>query len=422
MFFLLAMSFTFSGCETSLFSLTVPELNRIRASPGRLDRIIAGLHANLKPLLPILLFCNMAVNILIYSLSASIASGLAAGVGSGSALLFSLASLSAVLFLGEVFPKQFAISSSLTVARATAIQVWCCRRLLAKPMRLLNSLVNVCERMISPRRGKDQTELREEELRLLIEISRQDGVISEGEYELIDGVVELPEVRVRDIMTPRVDIFHLAPDASIDAAAALARQCRHCKLPVLDAGRNDFSGWIDARDFLLERPAAISGGRRGIEAHIRGFRFFSEHDRADQALERLKGKRAELFAVVDERGQIAGFFTLGDIMDEVLGGRGDAGVPPPRETADGGGYIISGRLSVREWRELFGVADALPKSATLGGLVASLLGRMPRPGDRVQLKNLWLTVVSTNRNRVGEVEVRLTRPAPTEERGAAEKT
>ncbi|MDR2391152.1 MAG: DUF21 domain-containing protein, partial [Planctomycetota bacterium] len=180
---LLCLSATFSGCETSLFSLTVPELNRIRASHDWLDRIIANLCSDLKPLLSVLLFCNMAVNTLIFSLSTLIAQDIADRAGSGVSFLFGMASLLAVLFFGEVFPKQLAISSSLLVARATAIQVWCCRRLLIRPMRVLNMTTDFCVRLISPRSDRDRTEVREEELRLLMELSRQDGVISEGEYE-----------------------------------------------------------------------------------------------------------------------------------------------------------------------------------------------------------------------------------------------
>ncbi|MDR3077280.1 MAG: DUF21 domain-containing protein, partial [Planctomycetota bacterium] len=132
---LLALSATFSGCETSLFSLIAPELNRIRAGRSRLDRALAELHANLKPILSILLFCNMAVNILIFSLSASLSSSLSDLHGAGAVVAFNLFAVFAVLFFGEVFPKQLAIASRLAVARLTAVPVWCCWRLLARPMR-----------------------------------------------------------------------------------------------------------------------------------------------------------------------------------------------------------------------------------------------------------------------------------------------
>ena len=407
---LLAASATFSGCETSLFSLGVPALNRIRAGRGRLDRVISRLHANLKSLLPTILFCNMAVNVLVFALAASIASDLGDRYGAGAAFAYSLASLFVVVFFGEVFPKQLAISSSLTVARLTSLPVWFCYRITARPMRILNALVTACER-IAVGNKTDNREVREEELRLLVELSKNDGVISDGEYELIDGIVELPEVRIRDIMIPRVDVTAIPSGAAPKDALDAARNCGHCKLPVLAADKDDLIGWIDARDIYADCGDGQLEDGVLVNAYLRDFQYFSEHDRADQALERIKGGGGDLYAVVDERGRVVGFFTMQDIMDEVLGHFGEHGAAPPTEVREEKGiYVISGRLSVREWRELFDVSDAIPKSATVGGLVVSLLGRMARPGDTVTLGNIEMTVRGTWHNRVTEVGLRLIRP------------
>ncbi len=404
---LLVLSAIFSGCETSLFSLSAPELNRIRAGKNLPDRTISQLYANLKRLLPALLFANMAVNVLIYSLSASIAASLSERHGTGAAFGFSLASLFVVVFFGEVFPKQFAISSSRLVARLTAVPVWFVYRALERPLRALTALVAACERL-AVRSGKDSRDLREEELRLLVELSKNDGVISDGEYELIDGIVELPAVRVRDLMIPRVDARALPLGSTVPEALAAARKTGHCKMPVLGAESGEPAGWLDVRDIDPGSGGAGADGDLAAAAYLRKFQFFSEHDRADQVLERIKGGGEDLYAVVDERGQIAGFFTLQDIMDEVLGRFGESGAPPPTEVREEDGlYVISGRLSVREWRELFNVSAAIPKSATVGGLVVSLLGRVPRSGDRVRLENMEMTVRSTWRNRVAEVSLRL---------------
>lgn len=406
---LLCLSFTFSSCETSLFSLSAPELNRLRAASGRLDRIVLHLHGNLKKLLPSLLFCNMAVNVGIFSLSTSFAAAMGARYGGGVTLVCSLASLFVVVFFGEVFPKQMAISSSFAVAKLTAMPVWLLYRAIAAPMRVLNAVVVGLERVLDYGHP-DAHGLREEELRLLVELSRNDGAISEGEYMMIDSIVELPDVRIRDVMMPRVDIATLPAGASLESAVAEARRCRHCKLPVLESARDDFVGWLDVRDVYADRKgeAGIVGAGESVESYLRHFQFFSEHDRADQVLERIKGGGRDLFAVVDERGVVVGFFTLQDIMDEVLGHFGEHGAPPPSEIREmRGGYIISGRLSVREWRDVFNVSSAVPRSATVGGLVVSLLGRIPRRGDRVELDNMEMTVLSTWHNRVTEVGLRL---------------
>lgn len=405
---LLYMSATYSGCETSLFSLTPPQLNRIRKSKKRVNQVIASLHRDLKNLLPTILFCNMGVNILVYALSANIAANLGQKYGPGPAFLISMASLFLVVFFGEVFPKQFAISSSHTVAKITALPVYACYRLLQKPMRLLNAVVAASERVLDPRRA-DASQVLEEELKLLVEYSKTQNVISEEEYELIDGVVDLPEVHIRDIMVPRVDVASLTQGDTLAKAAAVARAACHCKLPVMAADRDDAVGWVDVRDIYADGMTDdIETGP--VDAYVRKFRFFSEHDRADQALARARGGEQDLFAVVDERGLIIGFFTLQDIMDEVLGHFGEHGAPPPDmlEERDGG-YVVSGRLSVREWRELFKVneAEALPRSATVGGLITAKLGRIARPGDEVRFGGIVLSALTTYRYRVAEVMLKL---------------
>ncbi len=349
----------------------------------------------------------MLVNVGIYALAAGIAADIGERFGMGAAFAYSMASLFLVVFWGEVFPKQLAIAASLPAARLTALPVWMCTRVLGKPLVVLNGLVAALERVLIPKRP-DHQELREEELRLLVDLSRADGAISDGEYQMIDSIVDLPEVRVKDIMIPRVDFTALPRACSFDDAVAAARRAGHCKLPLADPASDDFTGWIDVRAI----HAARSGGRAkrpgGVEAHAREFRYFSEHDRADQVLERIKGTGGELFAVVDERGLVVGFFTLQDIMDEVLGRFGEHGAAPAQEIrGEGEGYILSGQLSVREWRDLFDVSRDLPKSATVGGLVVSLLGRIPRVGDRVELDNMEMTVLATWHNRVTEVRLRL---------------
>lgn len=406
---LLVFSGIFSSCETSLFSLSAPEMNRIRASRGTLDKILVQLHANLKPLLATILFCNMGVNILIFSLSSSIASDLSDKFGATPAFSYSILLLLLVVFFGEVFPKQLAITSSLTVARSTCYPVWIAYKILKKPMRVLNAIVTALERVINTSHSHhDPHVLREEELRLLVEMSHNDGAISEGEYMMIDSIVDLPDVRIRDVMNHRIDVPALPAESELGAAVKEARRRRHCKIPVLHSTRDDLAGWIDVRDIFTEYKGAPSQGGLLVEAFLRDFQYFSEHDRADQVLEQIKGSGSDLYAVVDERGTVVGFFTLQDIMDEVLGHFGENGAPPPaeiREISDG--YIVSGRLSVREWRDTFNVHSAMPKSATVGGLVVSLLGKIPKVGERVELDNMEMTVMAVWHNRVSEVGIRL---------------
>ncbi len=400
---LLCFSATFSSCETALFSLTPPELNRIRSSNKSIDRVILALYRELNTLLPSLLFCNMAVNVLLYSLVAVIGTSFGETFGTAAAFGYGLFSLGLVIFFGEVFPKQVAIAAAVFVAKVTAVPVWLCYRGLAKPMSVLNAVVRACERIVDVRR-RDYSQLREEEFKMLMDFSKTDGVISADEYELIDGIVDLPDVKIRDLMTPRVDVVMVKPDTTCKAALDLARLCSYVKLPVIDPAKDVIMGWIDVRDIFVKSEAGT------VKNHLRRFKFFSEHDRADQVLAKINSK--ELMAVVDERGFIVGFFTLQDIMDEILGHFGDYGNAPPEKIRErDGNYLLSGTVSVREWRELFNVSARTPRSSTVGGLVLALLGRPAKRGDKVRLDNLEMTVMSVWQNRVTEVMARLAPPS-----------
>ncbi|MDR3210318.1 MAG: CNNM domain-containing protein [Planctomycetota bacterium] len=402
--FLLLASATMSSCETALFSLTPPEVNRLRSLPGRLNHLIDLLYSQLNQLMSTLLFCNMAVNVLLFAMSTVIGLSLVEVYGTSAAFLYGLVNLGMVIFCGEVFPKQLAIAAHLTVARLTVVPVWLCHRLVGRPLRVLNTVTRVCERVINLSRH-DSVSLKEEEFKLLIEVSKSDGVITNDEYELIYGIVDLPNVKIKDLMTPRIDAVMVKPDTTGEDIVKLAHFCGHNKLPIINVEQDELIGWVNAHDFLLDSSKADASA-----AHRR-FRYFSEHDRVDQILRRLKSSRDELLAVVDERGSVVGVFTLHDIMAEVLGDFGEHGTASPEdivETTDG--YALAGGVSVREWRELFGVASAIPNSTTVGGLVVSLLGRPARLGDKVKLENMEMAVLSVWRNRVTRVMVRLLAP------------
>jgi putative hemolysin len=402
--FLLLLSATFSGCETALFSLSPPEQNRVRAGSEKVARIIDSLLRDLNHLLPTILFCNMAVNVFIFAISAAIGVGIAQRHGGGAAVLWSVLSLCVLIFFGEVFPKQIAIAARIPVARLTSPPVWLCYRFLAGPMSFLNAMVGVFERLVDAGRP-DHAVLLEEELRLLMDFSRSDGVISENEYELIDGIVDLPDVKIRDIMVPRVDAIMIKRDSSCGDALQLARICRHTKLPVLEPEKDDLIGWVDVRELFVAGTAGPIGG------YVKPLAYFSELDRADQVLRTVKNRPDAIMAVVDERGIVVGVFTVQDIMDEVLGDFGDYGAAPPdRIREQEGGYVVAGGVSVREWREWFNVSESLPRSVTVGGLVTALLGRPARRGESVTLGNMEMTVLSVWRNRVTEVLLRLVSP------------
>ena len=148
---------------------------------------------------------------------------------------------------------------------------------------------------------------------------------------------------------------------------------------------------------------------------VRAVRFVPEIQRVDQLLEEFRRTGTKLAIAVDEYGGTAGLVSLKDVVEQIVGdldmdqaiGTSPATVP---EHLGMGSWRVSGRLSVHDWEEAFGMHDLPPRVSTVGGLVMALLGRVPKPGDRARLANLSLEVERMDGDRVDSVLLRLTGP------------
>lgn len=407
---LLVLSGGFSGSETALFSLKAADLNRFRRQGGAVARAIEALHADLGEFLMTVLFCNMVVNILFFATSTVIAADIARAFGPEWAVPFGLGCLVLVILLGEVTPKTVAAAAAPFFSRLAALPMFALHRAFRWVRVLLGGVVRGLERAagITP----VSATVSPGELRLLVRMSRADGVISSDEHGLIGEVLELPDIRVREMMTPRVDAVTILDNATVGELLQTARDRGHSKLPVRNAATDEFTGWIDAREAFLRAASETDP----IAPFARAPLFVSELDRADQVLARMQAERCRLAIVVDERGATEGLLTPADVAAEIIGEIGDEDAPPEEAVREDGenAYLVSGGVSVRDWRNLFGVAMPLPRAATLGGLATALLGRPPRRGDAVNLGNVRMEVCATAKRRVRSLRVTLAPESETE--------
>lgn len=398
---LLILSAFFSGSETAFFSLDVAALNRCRRRQRVTDRALLALHRDLGECLVTILLGNLFVNLLFFAGSTLLLSSIHARHGAVGELVAGVAVLLVILNLGEIVPKTLGNAMPEAFAKVVAIPLYLLHQGLAPLRGILARINRVMERIA--RVDPDLSAFRAEELRLLVRMSRVDGVITDHEHALIQSVMELPAIRAGEIMTPRTAMVTCDPDASPEAMLALARSSGHAKLPVRDTGGDDVTGWVDVREWLGEE------GEERPPLHVHPVVPVSEFDRADQILRRILATRQRMLFVVDERGALAGLLTIHDIAGEIFGEIGDEDAPPdePVRMIDEQTYRLSGLVSVREWRTLFGVLRDLPRVATMGGLVTALLGRTARVGDAVTLGNLTMTVTRMHKRRVDEIRLTL---------------
>jgi len=399
---LLFLSGTFSSAETALFSLSP----RQRARAGETAR---RLIAQPRRLLVSVLFCNLVVNVLFFSFAARLRPA-AEGVDE---LLLGLGVLVALVVGGEILPKTLGLRARVRVARVTAPVLRAAVVLLGP---LSNPLRNLLERTNTFLSGwvPEERGVTAEVLATVMERGAEEGSLHDVEADLLAEVIELDDIRVREIMTPRVDTLFLdVSGIDRDDIVREALASRLSWLPVVKGNPDRVIGRVRVSDLLRRRD-------RPIRQLVMPVKFVPEVASALDLLHSLHEDRAAEAVVVDERGGTAGFVTAEDVFEEIVGDlrTEDEEHLPPVVPLGSGRYRVAGGLSIRDWNEAFGLQVVPREFETVGGFVTALLGRIPRAGDSVRVGELEMEVHEVRRRRVATIDIGLLAPAAPVEPGA----
>jgi CBS domain containing-hemolysin-like protein len=401
MLVLLGLSGFFSASETALFSLNPLQRKAMQAEGGRFAKLAVQLSERRRQALRTILLGNLIVNVSFYSLSTTLAIGIAAGHGAAGASLragaIGLACLAVLILFGEVFPKLIAVNFSRQIACLAALPIDVIHRLLEPVWQRTDAIF---DRLAGHLRfgSRHVRRLATDELHQLVGFSEQRGVITSLESSLIAEAVELADLKVSEVMVPRVDVTCFDVRRPLEELRELIRQTQHSKIPIFRGSRENILGIVRGRDVLLSDHTML-------EALMRPARFIPELASLGVALEQLRQDATHVAIAVDEYGGFAGLITLQDVLEEVVGeieGEHEPSQPLVEQLAPAR-YRLAGALSLRDWGELSGVKVSFPNFGTVGGLVMLLLGRVPREGDRVVFEDLTFTVERVQRHRVASV-------------------
>ncbi len=407
MLVLLAGSAFFSSSETAFFNLTRRQIKQINHSTHPVQKLLARLLKRPGQLLNCLLLGNITINVLYFAVSSTLMLRVktAGGVSAAAALAF--VTFMMLVLLGEILPKSLAYSNSWKIAGLAALPAFLCVQAFG-PLAFLARVLMVepmIRILLGHRRLPKTVTLTE--FRSLIDFSRQRGLISEDENRLLAEVVELGFLKVRDVMQPRVDMMACEVSDSPSAVKERMRRSRLTKMPVFVKDIDRVVGMVHLRQLLL-RPEA------SLDRLVQPVRFVPEQKTVESLLEFFRKTETDMAVVVDEYGGIAGSVRLEDIAEELFGEpEGNGGIEPIQQLGPFE-YRLSGRLSIHDWIDVFGLDPGETRLATIGGLVTALLGKIPREGDVAQLKNLRFTVERVRRRRIESVILSL---EPIEENG-----
>lgn len=258
----------------------------------------------------------------------------------------------------------------------------------------LSRLLIIIGNAITPGRGFRYGPFSSEvELRELVDLAGERGVVDEGEREMIHSVFELGDTIAREVMVPRTEIVWIERTKSARQALTLSLRTGFTRLPVVGDGVDDVVGVVNLKD--LVRCSAEANQDTCTVGELMGqATFVPDTKRLDELLKQLQRDRTHLVIVIDEYGGTAGMVTIEDIIEEIVGeitDESDTDDRPPIEHLDDGTVRVSSRLPTEDLGELFDVELDDDDVETVGGLIAQRLGRVPLPGAEAEIAGLLLT-------------------------------
>lgn len=272
---------------------------------------------------------------------------------------------------------------------------------------------------ITPGRGfRNGPFASEIELREVVDLAGERGVVDDEERRMIQSVFELGDTQAREVMVPRTEMVWIESDKTVAQATSLAVRSGHSRIPVIGENVDDVLGVVYLRDLVDHASRAGVGGP--VDAVMREAVFVPDSKALDELLDQMQRGRNHMAILVDEYGGTAGLVTIEDVLEEIVGeiaDEYDQGEVAPIEELDDGSHRVSARLSLDELGELFDIEIEEDDVDTVGGLLASELGRVPLPGAVVHAHGLELVAEGGRdpRGRVRVTTVRVVRDPVVEE-------
>jgi putative hemolysin len=255
----------------------------------------------------------------------------------------------------------------------------------------------------------EQPETSAEAVDALIEAGQEEGIIQEGDRDLIQSVVEFSGKTVREAMKPRPAMFAVPANTTVESFIEMLKTKHYSRVPVFDGSIHSIKGIVYAQD-VLQVPDSEAHVRTVGTIMRREVHFVPESKLGSDLLREMQKQNIRMAIVVDEYGGVAGLVTIEDLVEEIVGEIRDERDKPEIVREGERSFIVSGGMDVDRLDELFGVKPEGKESATIAGLVSELAGRIPGKGEVVEEDGLRFEVLESTDRKVERV--RVTAPQP----------
>lgn len=409
---LLLLSAFFSSAETALTTVSQLRIRQMLDENVRGARTLSKLLENRSKLLSTILVGNNLVNILSSALATTLSIKLfgnyAVGIATGVLTVL-------VLIFGEITPKTVASVNAEKMSLRYAPVLLLLTRLLTPVTFLINKLASLFILLFGVDLKKQKDLVTEKDLRSIVEVSHEVGVIEHEERQMITNVVDFGDSYAKDVMIPRIDMVFASTDMTYEELLKSFRRHEYTRMPVFNEDKDDIVGIVNQKDIFLNYKQNTPFDIRNF---LRPAHFTYEYKKTSTLMNEMREKRIPISIVLDEYGAVAGLVTLEDLLEEIVGEIRDEydtdEVDPVKKVSDNR-FICFGSAKLDEINETCGLNLESDDYDSVAGHIISLLGHIPVRGEEIRENNVVYKVISVKKNRVHKLSLTIEEPQGTEE-------
>jgi gliding motility-associated protein GldE len=404
---LLACSAFISGSEVALFSLSQKDIDEVQNKDFNKGLLISRLLEKPKKLLATILVANNFVNIAIVIIFSSF-SGRFFNKIESSALRFTFEVVLVTFFIllfGEVLPKIYANRNNIFFAMKVAVPITVLNNLLSPISVPMRNGIHYIEKKLSVQKGNFSVD----QLSQALELTSQSDT-TDGEQKILEGIVTFGNTEVRQVMSPRIDVFALNIEQEFKEIMPKIIEKGYSRIPIYNENIDQIEGILFIKDLI---PYIDNDDFNWVELLREPF-FVPENKKLDDLLKDFQSMKSHLAVVVDEYGGTSGIISLEDVLEEIVGDISDEFDDEDLiySQIDDNNYLFEGKISLKDFYRILDVdEDEFEKqkgeAETLAGFLLEISGNFPKKRQKITFHNLIFTIENVDKRRIKQIKVTL---------------
>ena len=400
---LIGLSAFFSSAETALTTVNKIRIRNLAEAGDKSAVTLTKVLEDQGKMLSAILVGNNVVNLTASSMSTTLAmniwSNKAVGIATGVLTLV-------ILVFGEISPKTISTLYSEKISLKYAKIIYLFMTVMTPVIYAVNVLSSGFLRLVHVDPNRKQEAITEDELRTIVEVSHEEGVIESEEKKIINNVFDYGDSVAKDIMVPRIDMAMVEVGATYDELIDIFREEKYTRMPVYEETTDNVIGIINMKDVLLID--------RNEEFHVRDLLreplYTYEYKNTAELMVEMRQTSNNMIIVLDEYGATAGMITLEDLLEEIVGEiRDEYDEDEEQELVEvgPGEYVVEGSMKLDDLNDLLDLELESEDYDSIGGLIIGQLDRLPEEGESVVCDGIRLVVDRLDKNRIDRVHMYL---------------